>query len=111
MAYDVELAERIRHLLMFEPDLTEKRMFGGLAFLINGHMAVAVSGRGGLLTRVEDDETDRILAMPGVEPFEMRGKALRGWAHVGEEAVAEDDDLLRWITTGVELARALPPAK
>jgi hypothetical protein len=110
VAYDTELAERVRHLLMFEPDLAEKRMFGGIAFLIGGHIAVAVSSRGGLLMRVEEDETRDVLAMPGVGPFEMRGKALRGWAHVGEEAVAEDDDLQRWVTTGVELARALPPS-
>ncbi len=110
MAYDSELAERVRHLLMFEPELAEKRMFGGVAFLINGHIAVAVSSRGGLLMRVEEDETEAMLAMPHVEPFEMRGKALRGWAHVGKEAVAEDDDLQRWVASGVELARALPPS-
>jgi TfoX/Sxy family transcriptional regulator of competence genes len=109
VAYDTELAERVRHLLMFEPDLAEKRMFGGIAFLIRGHIAVAVSSRGGLLMRVEEDETDAVLAMPYVEPFEMRGKTLRGWAHVAGEAVAENDDLLRWITTGADLARALPP--
>ncbi len=108
VAYDTELADRIRALLLFEPDVSEKRMFGGLAFLVHGHMAVAVSGRGGLLLRVEVDEQEQLMSQPGVSAFEMRGRPLRGWAHVDEEAVTADADLERWVSTGVDLARELP---
>lgn len=108
MPYDVEMADRVRELLLLEPDVTEKRMFGGVSFLINGHIAVAVSGRGGLLMRVEDDEREALLAQPGVEPFTMRGRPLKGWAHVTDVAISDDGELTRWVFTGVELARALP---
>lgn len=109
MAYDELLANRIRELLLFEPGVAEKRMFGGISFLIGGHIAVAVSRSGGLLMRAEQDEREALLAQPHVEPWVMRGKDLRDWVRVGEEAVAEDADLRRWVATGVELARALPP--
>lgn len=110
MTYDADLADRIRELLIFEPDVVEKRMFGGLAFLIGGHIAVAVSGSGGLLMRAEHEDTAELLTQPHVEPFVMRGRALSGWVRVGEEAVAEDGDLKRWVEAGVGLARSLPPS-
>jgi len=109
VAYDAQLADRIRELLLFDPDVAEKRMFGGLSFLINGHIAVAVSGRGGLLMRAEREQREQLLAMPYVEPWMMRGRELEDWVRVGEEAVAEDADLRWWVGAGVGLARALPP--
>jgi hypothetical protein len=110
VAYDPELADRIRELLLFEPDVVEKRMFGGLAFLIGGHIAVAVSGSGGLLMRCEDGDTSELLAQPHVEPFVMRGRSMSGWVRVGEEAVGGDGELSRWVESGVGLARSLPPS-
>jgi hypothetical protein len=109
VAYDAELADRIRELLLFDPDVTEKRMFGGLAFLIGGHIAVAVSTSGGLLMRADRDERAQLLLEPHVEPWVMRGKELQDWVRVGEDAVADDAELKRWVQTGAGLARALPP--
>jgi hypothetical protein len=111
MAYDLELAQRVREMLTFDPDVVEQRMFGGLAFLIGGHMAVAVSGSGGLLMRCEPDETDEMLAQPYVEPFVMRGREMKGWVRVDAEGVAEDAELKRWVESGVGFARALPPKR
>lgn len=109
MAYDVELADRIRAVAGAEPGLTERRMFGGLAFLVHGHLAVSASGRGGLLLRVDPAETEALLARPHVRPFEMRGRELTGWLHVDPAAVATDPDLRTWVTTGLAYARTLPP--
>jgi TfoX/Sxy family transcriptional regulator of competence genes len=109
VAYDEELAARIRPLLAGEPDLTEKRMFGGLAFLVGGHMSVAASGGGGLLVRVDPDETDTLLDEPGAESFVMRGRAMDGWLRVAAAAVVDDRDLERWVGRGVAYARTLPP--
>jgi len=109
MAYDEELAARIGALLADEADVTEKRMFGGLAFLVGGHMAVAVSGQGGLMARVEPDQTDALLAQPGVRPFAMRGRELQGWLRVDDAGVASDTDLAAWVRRGVAYARSLPP--
>ena len=109
MAYDAELAERVRALLTFDPDVVEKRMFGGLAFLIGGHIAVAVSGQGGLLMRVEPEDTGELMAQPHVEPFVMRGRAMDGWVRVGADGVADDGELKRWVESGAGLARSLPP--
>jgi hypothetical protein len=109
MPYDVELAERVRALLVYEPDIVEKKMFGGLSFLIGGHLAVGVSGSGGLLMRAEPGETEELLAQPYVEPFVMRGRAMNGWVRVGAEGVAEEEELKRWVESGVGYARSLPP--
>ena len=109
MAYDLELADRIRELLPFDHDVVEKQMFGGLAFLIGGHIAVAVSGSGGLLMRCESEEWEELLAQPGVGPFEMQGRPARGWIRVEEGGVSEDEELARWVEAGVGLARSLPP--
>jgi TfoX/Sxy family transcriptional regulator of competence genes len=110
VAYDEELTDRIREMLVLEPDVVEKRMFGGIAFLIGGHIAVGVSNTGGLLMRSEHEDTDALLRLPHVEPFVMRGKAMRGWVRVGAEAVDEDDELRRWVESGVGYARSLPPS-
>ena len=82
MAYDEELADRIRAEVAGEKNLTEMKMFGGLAFLIGGHMAVAASGQGGLMLRCDPDDTDALLQEPGAQEFEMRGKGMRGWLRV-----------------------------
>jgi hypothetical protein len=109
MAYDEELADRIRAEVASEKNLTEMRMFGGLAFLVGGHMAVAASGQGGLMLRCDPDETEALLAEPGAEEFEMRGKAMRGWLRVDAAAVADDEALATWVARGTAYARSLPP--
>jgi TfoX/Sxy family transcriptional regulator of competence genes len=108
MAYDEELANRIRELLQHEDGLSEKRMFGGLAFLINGNMSVNVSSKGGLMLRVDPARTRELLGAAHVEPFEMRGRTLDGWLRVGVEALDADDELRRWVDYGVGYARSLP---
>ena len=109
MAYDQDLADRIREIVGREPGLTEKRMFGGLAFLINGNMAVSASSQGGLLLRVDPAATESLLSEPLVRRFEMRGRAMDGWLHVDAEAVDSDDDLRRWVGHGLAYARSLRP--
>jgi hypothetical protein len=111
MAYDVELAERIRQLVAGEPGLREMRMFGGLAFLIGGNMAVAASGQGGVLVRVGPDETDTLLATTPAQPFEMRGRSMAGWLRVEAADVATDEQLSPWVERGVGYARSLPPKR
>jgi hypothetical protein len=111
MAYDVELAERIRAEIAGGKDLTEMRMFGGLAFLIGGNMAVAASGQGGLMLRCDPDETEALLAEPGAQEFEMRGKGMAGWLRVEASAVEDDDALSTWVARGATYARSLPPKK
>ncbi len=109
MAYDEDLAHRVRELLGGHPDVTEKRMFGGLAFLAGGHMAVAASGRGGLMVRVAPEETDALLGEPGVHPFEMRGRPLDGWVRVDAGGVRTKRQLEAWVARGAGYARSLPP--
>lgn len=111
MAYDVELSDRVRDLVESEGGLTEKRMFGGLAFLVGGHLAVAASSQGGLLVRVDPARTDELVDEPCVGRFVMRGRALDGWLRVDAEAVEVDDDLERWVQHGVAYARSLPAKK
>ena len=106
--YDEDLANRIRELVLSEPGVTEKRMFGGLAFLINGNMSVTVSGRGGLLLRVDPAETDALLAKPYAHPFEMRGREMQGWLRLQQEGVRSKRQLERWVRRGVGYARSLP---
>jgi hypothetical protein len=108
IAYDEDLAERIRGLLA-DADIVEKRMFGGLAFLAGGHMAVAASGQGGLMVRVDPDETEALLAEPHTRPFEMRGRAMDGWVRVDPEGVETDRELEPWVSRGLAYARSLPP--
>ena len=108
MAYDEDLANRIREQLAGEAGVTEMRMFGGLAFLIGGNMAVAASGKGGLMVRVEPEETEALAAEPHAGPFEMRGREMRGWLRVDAEGVATQDGLAPWVARGVAYARSLP---
>ena len=111
MAYDVELAERIRELLAGEP-VVEKKMFGGLAFLIGGNMSVAASGQGGLMVRVDPDDTEALLAEPGAAEFDMGGRGpMKGWLRVSADVLDDDETLGAWVTRGVTYARSLPPKK
>jgi TfoX/Sxy family transcriptional regulator of competence genes len=109
MAYDEELANRIRELIAMESGLTEKKMFGGLAFLIDGNMSVGVSGQGGLMVRVDPAETDGLVAKPHARPFEMRGRPMQGWLRVDPEGVRTKRQLEPWVRRGVAYARSLPP--
>ena len=111
MAYDEKLAERIRELLNDERGLTEQRMFGGLAFLIGGNMAVGVSGQGGLLVRVDPDESDGLIAKTTARPMEMRGREMRGWLRVGADAVRTKRELAKWVDRGASYARSLPATR
>ena len=109
MAYDDDLANRIRELIAADPDVTEMRMFGGLAFLVGGNMSVAASGQGGLMVRVEPGQTEVLAAEPHARPLQMRGRAMRGWLRVDSEGVRTARQLERWVTRGVAYARSLPP--
>ena len=109
MAYDEELARRIRELVLAEKDVMEKRMFGGLAFLINGNLAVSASSRGGLLLRVDPAERDALLEKPYARPFEMRGRVMQGWLHVHADGLGTKRQLERWVGRGIKFARLLPP--
>jgi TfoX/Sxy family transcriptional regulator of competence genes len=111
MAYDEELANRIRELIAGEAGVTEQRMFGGLAFLIGGNMSVAASGQGGLMVRVDPDETDALIAKPHTRPFEMRGREMRGWLRVDPEGLRTKRQLEPWVARGVSYARSLPPKR
>ena len=109
MAYDEELADRIRELVADERDLSETRMFGGLAFLVGGNMAVAASGQGGVLVRVDPNDSDRLVAETDAYPMEMRGREMRGWLRVDAEGVRTKRQLARWVKLGTTYARSLPP--
>jgi len=108
MAYDEQLAGRIRGLIGERPELAEKKMFGGLAFLVGGNMAVAASGQGGLLVRIDPAESDELVATTGASPMEMRGKEMKGWLRVDSGDVESDGDLARWVERGVSYASSLP---
>ena len=109
MAYDEDLANRIREALADEPGVTEQRMFGGLAFLIGGHMAVAASGQGGLMLRCDPEATAELLARPHAGPLVMRGREMTGWLRVAEAGVSAQRDVEPWVRVGVAYARAQPP--
>ena len=108
MAYDEDLADRIRGLVGRDAGLSEQRMFGGLAFLIGGNMAVAASGQGGLMVRVDPDEEDDLLARTPAQPMEMRGRPMRGWLRVGADDVRTKRQLTPWVERGTAYARSLP---
>ncbi len=108
MAYDEDLANRIRELLAGEAGVTEMKMFGGLAFLVGGNMSVGASGQGGLMVRVDPDETDALAAEPHARPFEMRGREMQGWLRVDVKGLQSDGELEPWVKRGVAYARSLP---
>jgi TfoX/Sxy family transcriptional regulator of competence genes len=108
MAYDEELAGRLRQLLADESEVTEKKMFGGLAFLVRGNMAVAASGQGGVLVRVDPEQSEELVATSGARPMEMRGREMRGWLRVEAGAVGTEHDLAAWVERGTSYARSLP---
>src|SRR5262245_30084951 len=109
MAYDEELAERIRGLVGDEPGLTEQKMFGGLAFLIGGNMAIAASGQGGILVRADPAESDSLVDSTDAYVMEMRGKEMRGWLRVDSEHLGTQEELAKWAQLGTSYARSLPP--
>src|SRR5690348_15429469 len=109
MAYDEDLADRLRVALQHVDGVIEKKMFGGHAFLVAGHMAVAASGKGGLLLRCDPRRTESFLGEPGVVRFEMRGRELDGWLRVDASAVATDEELARCVEVGIAHVRQLPP--
>ena len=111
MAYDEDLANRIRELIASEDGYTEQKMFGGIGFMIDGHMAVGVSGEGGLMIHCAKEETEALLAKPGARPFEMRGREMKGWLRVDAESVSTKRELEPWVMESVAFARALPPKK
>ena len=108
MAYDEELADRVREVLRDEKGLTEKRMFGGLAFLINGNMAVSGSGQGGLLLRVDPADTPTLVQQPEADRFEMRGRPMDGWLRIDPAGLTTKRRLESWVARGVGYARTLP---
>ena len=108
MAYDEELADRIRTLLGDRAGLTERKMFGGLAFLIGGNMAIAASGQGGILVRVDPDESDELVASTPAETMEMRGRHMPGWLRLETADVADDGALAEWVERGADYAASLP---
>ena len=109
VAYDEDLANRIRELIAAEKGVTEKQMFGGLAFLISGNMSVSASGQGGLLLRCDPAETESLLQKPHAAPFEMRGRTMDGWLRIGPDGVRTKRQLAPWVARGVAYARSLPP--
>jgi hypothetical protein len=112
VAYDERLAERIRETvsdLAIGDPVEEKKMFGGLAFLLGGHMAVAASGQGGLMVRCAPEDTEALIGEPGASRMEMRGRTMDGWLRVSTEAVEAESDLERWVGRGLAYAGSLPP--
>jgi hypothetical protein len=111
MAYDEDLANRIREIVAGEDGITEKKMFGGLAFLIGGNMSVSASGQGGLLLRVDPEQTDELVSRPHARRFEMRGREMDGWLRVDPDGVKTRRDLENWVSIGVAYARSLQPKR
>jgi TfoX/Sxy family transcriptional regulator of competence genes len=111
VAYDEDLADRIRELVEGEPDLSEKKMFGGLAFLIAGNMAVAASGQGGVMVRVDPATSDTLVATTNAHLMEMRGRPMQGWLRVDREHLRTRSQLAKWVRLSTRYARTLPPKR
>jgi hypothetical protein len=109
VAYDEELADRIRAAVEGEAGLSEKRMFGGLAFLIDGKMAVSAGSHGGLMLRVDPERTEELVKEPAVARFEMRGREMDGWLYIDRVGLETEAELERWVAIGIAFARSLPP--
>jgi TfoX/Sxy family transcriptional regulator of competence genes len=108
VAYDEKLADRIRDLVGSEAGVTETKMFGGLAFLVGGNMAIAASGQGGALVRVDPDESERLVASTNARLFEMRGRSMNGWLRVDGADLRTKRQLAKWVELGMSYARSLP---
>ena len=108
MAYDEDIAERIRELTWVEPGVSERRMFGGLAFLVGGNMAIAASGQGGILVRVDPEQSESLVADSDAEAAVMRGREMRGWLRVDSQHLRNDEQLEKWVNLGTSYARSLP---
>lgn len=108
MAYDEDLADRIRELIGNQSGVTEKKMFGGLAFLIGGNMAVAASGQGGVMVRVDPAQSDKLVASTNARTAEMRGRPMPGWLRVADEHLRTKRQLAKWVQLGTAYARSLP---
>jgi TfoX/Sxy family transcriptional regulator of competence genes len=109
VVYDEALASRIRELLADEPAVTEKKMFGGLAFLVGGNMAIAASGQGGVLVRVDPEQSDDLASTTPAEVAVMRDRPMPGWLRVGAADVRSRAELAKWVELGSSYARTLPP--
>jgi TfoX/Sxy family transcriptional regulator of competence genes len=108
VAYDEALAARVREAVAGNPDITERQMFGGIAFMLSGNMAVGVS-KEDLMVRIDPEDQEEALTRSGVRPFDMTGRPMKGWILVAPDATAEDPDLAEWITWGLDFAGTLPP--
>ncbi|HLI74401.1 MAG TPA: TfoX/Sxy family protein [Acidimicrobiales bacterium] len=108
MAYDEELADRIRATLVGQRRVTEKKMFGGLAFLVGGNMAIAASGQGGALVRVDPAQSDKLVASSNAEVAVMQGRPMDGWLRVASEHLKTERQLAKWVELGTSYARSLP---
>jgi TfoX/Sxy family transcriptional regulator of competence genes len=111
VGYNEDLADRIRELVSAEAGLTEKKMFGGLAFLIGGNMAIAASGQGGIMVRVDPAKSPSLVKATHAYVAEMRGRAMDGWLRVDSEHVLTKSQLAKWAKLGVNYARSLPPKR
>jgi hypothetical protein len=109
VAYDEALAERIRELLAPREGLSERKMFGGIGFMVGGNMACGVSSGSELIVRLDPEEYERALAEPHARAFDMTGRPMRGWILVGPEAIATDEELAGWVDAGADFAASLPP--
>jgi TfoX/Sxy family transcriptional regulator of competence genes len=109
MAYDEVLAERIRDLLAPRDAVTERKMFGGIGFMVGGNMACGVSSTSELIVRLDPEEYEQAVAEPGVRPFELTGRSMKGWILVDGDAVAGDEELAGWVDAGADFAASLPP--
>jgi TfoX/Sxy family transcriptional regulator of competence genes len=108
VAFDEALAARVREALAENAEISERQMFGGIAFLLSGNMAVGVS-KEDLMVRIDPDDQEEALAHPGVRPFDMTGRPMKGWILVAPEATEEESELAQWITRGLDFAGSLPP--
>lgn len=111
MAYDTELADRIRFLIGTGPGISEKKMFGGLAFLVGGNMAISASGQGGALVRVDPADTDALVATANATVAVMGGRSMQGWLRVSSADLETDEQLTEWVNRAVAYARSLPPKR
>lgn len=111
MAYDEDLANRVRELIADEPGVVEKKMFGGLAFLVGGNMAIAASGQGGVLVRVDPEKSDHLIDTTKAEVAVMRDRPMTGWLRVASNDIVTKRQLAKWVNLGLTYARSLPEKK